>query len=213
MMLFYTPGTSSLFPHIVLREADLAFEKIKVDEHTKLMDNGGDCRTVNPLGFVPALGLDDGTVLTEGVAIVQYIADKVPAKQLAPPNGTLERAKLQSWLNFIASEMQMGCFCPLFHSTTSDAAKTMYHARLASRLATSIAICLTRNTCWGTIFRWRTPTCSLCRTGAFGQCRPYSLSSRACSPQTHWCKTGGAVGVTSGGTDLTLGPARLCTCR
>lgn len=135
MMLFYTPGTSSLFPHIVLREADLAFEKIKVDEHTKLMDNGGDYRTVNPLGFVPALGLDDGTVLTEGTAIVQYIADKVPAKQLAPPNGTLERTKLQSWLNFIASEMQMGCFCPLFHSTTSDAAKTMYHARLASRLA------------------------------------------------------------------------------
>ena len=134
MKLYYTPGTSSLFPHIVLHEAGLAFEKIKVDEHTKLMDNGRDYRTVNALGFVPALGLDDGTVLTEGAAIVQYIADQVPAKQLAPPNGTLERAKLQSWLSFIASEMQMGCFCPLFHSTTSEAAKTMYRERLASRL-------------------------------------------------------------------------------
>ena len=98
------------------------------------MDNGRDYRTVNALDFVPSLGLDDGTVLTEGAAIVQYIADQVPAKQLAPPNGTLERAKLQSWLSFIASEMQMGCFCRLFHSTTSEAAKTMYRERLASRL-------------------------------------------------------------------------------
>jgi glutathione S-transferase len=134
MKLYYTPGTSSLFPHIILHEAGLAFEKTKVDEHTKLMDNGGDYRAVNPLGFVPALELNDGTVLTEGAAIVQYIADQVPEKQLAPPNGTLERAKLQSWLNFIASEMQMGCFCPLFHSTTSETAKTMYRERLASRL-------------------------------------------------------------------------------
>jgi glutathione S-transferase len=134
MKLYYTPGTSSLFPHIILHEAGLAFEKIKVDEHTKLMDNGGDYRAVNPLGFVPALELEDGTVLTEGAAIVQYIADQVPAKQLAPPNGTPERAKLQSWLNFIASEMQMGCFCPLFYTTTSEAAKTMYRERLASRL-------------------------------------------------------------------------------
>jgi glutathione S-transferase len=134
MKLYYTPGTSSLFPHIILREAGLAFEKIKVDEHTKLMNNGGDYRAINSLGFVPALELDDGTVLTEGAAIAQYIADQVPTKQLAPPHGTLERAKLHSWLNFIASEMQMGCFCPLFHSMTSEAAKTMYRERLASRL-------------------------------------------------------------------------------
>jgi glutathione S-transferase len=70
------------------------------------MDNGGDYRMVNPLGFVPALELDDGTVLTEGAAIVQYIADQVPATQLAPPNGTLARSKFQSWLNFIASEVR-----------------------------------------------------------------------------------------------------------
>lgn len=99
----------------MLHEADLAFEKIKVDEHTKVMDSGEDYRTINPLGFVPALELDDGTVPTVGTAIVQYIADQVPARHLALPNGILERAKLQSWLNFIASEIQMGCFCPLFH--------------------------------------------------------------------------------------------------
>ena len=135
MKLFYTPGTSSLFPHIVLYEAGLLFEKVKVDEHTKLTDNGVDYRTINPLGFVPALQLDDGTVITESAAIVQYIADQVPAKRLAPPNGTLDRTKLQSWLNFIVSEIQVGCFCPLFHAMTSSAAKTMYRERLASRVA------------------------------------------------------------------------------
>jgi glutathione S-transferase len=81
MRLFYTPATSSLFPHIVLNEAGLTFEKTKVDEHTKLMETGEDYRTINPLGFVPALRLDDGTVLTEGTAIVQYIADQVPTKE------------------------------------------------------------------------------------------------------------------------------------
>lgn len=135
MKLYYTPGTSSLFPHIVLREAGIAFTRIRVDEHTKLMDDGGDYRTVNPLGFVPALELEDGTVLTEGAAIVQYIADQAPEKGLAPPNGTLARTKLQSWLNFIASEIQVGCFCPLFHATTSAVARTMYRERLAYRLA------------------------------------------------------------------------------
>jgi glutathione S-transferase len=134
MKLYYTPGTSSLFPHIVLHEAALPFEKIKVDEHSKLMEDGGNYRSVNPLSFVPALELDDRTVLTEGAAIAQYIADQAPARQLAPPNGTLARTKLQSWLNFIASEVQMGCFCPLFHASTSEPAKTMYRERLATRL-------------------------------------------------------------------------------
>ena len=134
MKLFYSPSTSSLLPHIVLNESALAFEKIRVDEHTKVMENGGDYRTVNPLGYVPALQLDDGTVLTEAAAIAQYIADRVPAKKLAPPNGTLDRAKLQSWLNFISAEMQLGCFCPLFHPQIPDSAKSIFHERLASRL-------------------------------------------------------------------------------
>jgi glutathione S-transferase len=135
MRLFYTRGTSSLFPHIVLNEAGLAFGRIEVDEHSKVTESGGDYRKINPLGYVPALELDDGTILTEGVAIAQYIADQVPEKRLAPPCGTLERVKLQSWLNFIASEVQMGCFCPLFHPTTSEPANAMYRERLAVRLS------------------------------------------------------------------------------
>jgi glutathione S-transferase len=134
MKLYCIPGASSLFPHITLRETGLAFELIKVDEHTKLTERGKDYREVNPLGFVPALVLADGTVLTESAAISQYIADQAPAKQLAPPNGTLARTKLQSWLNFIATEVQMGCFCQLFHPATSEDAKAIHRERLGTRL-------------------------------------------------------------------------------
>jgi glutathione S-transferase len=87
------------------------------------------------LGYVPALQLDDGAVLTETVAIAQYVCDRVPAKNLAPPNGTFERAKHQSWLNFISSELQLGCFCPLFDREISDAVKGTFRRRLDSRLA------------------------------------------------------------------------------
>ena len=135
MKLYYTPGTSSLFPHIILREAGIEFELIRVDEHTKLTEDGTDYRAINPPGFVPALELADGTTLTEGVAIAQYIADQVPAKALAPPNGTLARAKLQSWLNFIATEVQMGCFCQLFHPNVAELQKVMHRERLGTRLA------------------------------------------------------------------------------
>jgi glutathione S-transferase len=134
MKLYYIPGASSLFPHITLREAGLAFELIKVDEHTKVTEQGENYRVVNPLGFVPALMLADGTVLTESPAIAQYIADQAPAKQLAPLNGTLERTKLQSWLNFIATEVQMGGFCQLFHPAASESIKGMHRERLAIRL-------------------------------------------------------------------------------
>jgi glutathione S-transferase len=135
MKLYYTPGTSSLFPHIVLREAALEFDLVKVDEHTKLTKDGRNYLAINPLGFVPALELADGTTLTEGVAISQYIADQVPAKALAPPNGTLPRTKLQSWLNFIATEVQMGCFCQIFHPGTSETEKAIHRERLRTRLA------------------------------------------------------------------------------
>jgi glutathione S-transferase len=134
MKLYCIPGASSLFPHIILREAGLEFELIKVDEHTKLTEHGKDYREVNALGFVPALVLADGTVLTESAAISQYIADQAPAKQLAPPDGTLARTKLQSWLNFIATEVQMGCFCQLFHPAESETMKAMHRERLRTRL-------------------------------------------------------------------------------
>ena len=135
MKLYYLPGASSLFPHIVLVEAGLAFDAVKVDEHTKAIEGAGDYRSINPLGYVPALQLEDGTVLTETVAIAQYVCDRVPAKTLAPPNGTFERAKLQSWLNFISSELQLGCFCPLFDRKIPDAVKVTFRRRLDSRLA------------------------------------------------------------------------------
>jgi glutathione S-transferase len=212
MKLYYTPGTSSLFPHIVLHEAGLAFEKIKVDEHTKLMDNGADYRTVNSLGYVPALELDDGTVLTEGTAIVQYIADQVPAKQLAPPNGTLERAKLQSWLTFIATEIQMGCFCPLFHPTTSDAAKTMYRKRLASRLSGVDRHLSQQQYMLGERFSLADAYLLVVLNWA----RPLDIDlspACTCAPQTRCCTTRSAGSLASRGPDPRSLRGKLCFLR
>jgi glutathione S-transferase len=135
MRLYYVPGSSSLSSHIVLIESGLPFEKVKTDEHTKIMEGGGDYKTVNPLGYVPSLQLDDGTLLTEAPAIVQFIADTVPAKKLAPPNGTLERTKLQSWLNFFSSELHKGGFSPLFYGGMPEEAKKIFRQRLLTRFA------------------------------------------------------------------------------
>lgn len=105
MKLYYAPGACSLSPHIALCEAGLPFELVKVDLGTKKTASGEDFRTINPNGYVPALQLNDGTVLTEGPAIVQYIADLMPDKHLAPTNGSIARYQLQSQLNFIATEL------------------------------------------------------------------------------------------------------------
>ena len=133
MKLFYAPGSSSLLPHIVLYEAALPFTAIKVDEHSKVIAGGGDYRKVNPLGYVPALVLEDGTLITEGAVIVQYIADQAPARRLAPVNGTIERVKLQSWLNFFSSEMHKGGFSPLFYKGISEDSKDVFRRRLIAR--------------------------------------------------------------------------------
>src|SRR5262245_59980137 len=135
MQLFYASGSSSLLPHIVLLEAGLPFTAIKIDEHTKVISGGGDYRSVNPLGYVPALVLDEGTLLTEGAAIVQYIADLVPEKKLTPPNGTIERVKLQAWLNFFASEMHKGGFSPLFYKGVPEEGRDVFRARLKARFS------------------------------------------------------------------------------
>lgn len=135
MKLFYAPGSSSLLPRIALLEAGLPFAAVRIDEHTKVIDGGGDYRTVNPLGYVPALLLDDGTLLTEGPSIVQWIADRVPSKRLAPPNGTIERTKLQAWLNFFSSEMHKGAFGPLFYKGISEESKVVFRRRLEARYA------------------------------------------------------------------------------
>src|SRR5262245_19045603 len=134
MRLYYAPGACSLSPHIVLNESGLAFEKVKTDTKTKALEGGGDYRTINPLGYVPLLELDDGTRLTEGPAIVQYIADRVPEKKLAPANGTAERTRLQQWLNFISSELHKS-FSPLFNPAMPEEAKVIFRDRLATRFA------------------------------------------------------------------------------
>ena len=118
MKLFYSPGACSLSPHIVLREAGLDYKLEKVDLKTNKTETGTDFTTINPKGYVPALRLLNGEVLTEGPAIVQYLADQVPETGLAPPNGTFDRARLQEWLNFISTELHKQ-FSPLFRPTTT----------------------------------------------------------------------------------------------
>lgn len=133
MKLYYTPGACSLSPHIALREAGLNFDLVKVDLGSKETSEGGDYRKVNPKGYVPALTLDNGQTLTEGPAIVQWIADQRPSMGLAPANGTFERYKLQEWLNFITSEMHKS-FGSLFNKALPDEAKKMTKDRIATRL-------------------------------------------------------------------------------
>ncbi len=118
MKLYFSPGACSLSPHIALREADLPFDLIRVDLRAKKTSDGGDFLAVNPDGYVPVLGLDDGSVLIEGPAIVQYIADLAPQRNLAPANGTVARYRLQSALNFISTELHKS-FSPLFSKTAS----------------------------------------------------------------------------------------------
>lgn len=133
MKLYYSPGACSLSPHIVLCEAGLAHELIKVDLKTKKTEFGDDFTAINPKGYVPTLALDDGEVLTEGPAIVQYLADRAPAAGLAPSAGTLARVRLQEWLNFIASELHKG-FSPLFRNPPAEWQETV-RAGLAARFA------------------------------------------------------------------------------
>ena len=133
MKLYYSPGACSLSPHIVLKESGLPFEAIAAPTKTHKLADGTDYYSINPLGYVPYLVLDDGRTLHEGPAIVQFIADQVPDKQLAPANGSWERYKLQEWLNTIGTELHKG-FSPLFTPNMPDAAKEMFKTRLVSRL-------------------------------------------------------------------------------
>ncbi|MHB1248555.1 MAG: glutathione transferase GstA [Polaromonas sp.] len=133
MKLYYSPGACSLSPHITLHESGLKFEHVLAPTKSHKLEDGTDYYTINPLGYVPLLELDDGTRLTEGPAIVQYIADQAPDKQLAPANGTVARAQLQGWLNFIATELHKG-FSPLFNPATPADYKAGVIDRLLSRL-------------------------------------------------------------------------------
>jgi glutathione S-transferase len=133
MKLYYSPAACSLSPHIALYEAGLTFEAVLASTKTHKLADGTDYYGINPLGYVPLLELDDGTRLTEGAAIVQYIADQVPEKKLAPANGTIERYKLQSLLNFISTEVHKG-FGLLFKPGMPTEAQQMAKDGLASRL-------------------------------------------------------------------------------
>jgi glutathione S-transferase len=113
MKLYYAPGACSLSPHIVATEAGIPLELVKVDTKTKTIQQDGDFWAVNPKGYVPALELDNGEVLTEGPAIVQYLADQKPALRLAPENGSFERTRVQEVLNYITSEIHKS-YSPLF---------------------------------------------------------------------------------------------------
>lgn len=133
MKLYFSPGACSLSPHIVLREAGLNFDLEQVDlAAKKLKKTEADYLPINPKGQVPVLELDNGKRLTEGPAIVQYIADQKPGSGLAPAAGSFERYQLQEWLNFITSEIHKG-FSPLFRPNTPDDYKTIAKQNLAGR--------------------------------------------------------------------------------
>ena len=132
MKLYFAPGACSLSPRIALLEAGLPFTTQKVDTKTKQLDGGGDFWAINSKGYVPTLKLDNGQVLTEGPAIVQYIADQNPESGLAPKAGTMERYRLQEWLNFITSEIHKG-FSPLFDPTLSPEVKQVFKDKLGKR--------------------------------------------------------------------------------
>lgn len=133
MKLYFSPGACSLSPHIVLREGGFDFSLEKVNLRTRQTASGADYSTINPKGYVPALDLGNGELLTEGPAIVQYLADQVPERRLAPPCGTLERARVQEWLTFIGTELHKS-FSPLFNPAATDDTKEAARANLARRL-------------------------------------------------------------------------------
>ncbi|MBV8135030.1 MAG: glutathione transferase GstA [Deltaproteobacteria bacterium] len=133
MKLYYSPGACSLSPHIVVSETgtNVELEKVNLAEHKTA--SGQDYMTINPKGYVPALGLDDGSVLTEGPAIVQYLADQKPGSGLIPPAGSIDRYRVQEWLNFIGTELHKN-FGALFNKATPDAVKETTKANIAKRL-------------------------------------------------------------------------------
>jgi glutathione S-transferase len=133
MKLYYSPGACSLSPHIVLLEAGLAFEPVLASTKTHQLADGTDYYTINPKGYVPLLELDNGERLSEGPAILQYIADHAPDKKLAPAPATMERYRMQEWLNFITSELHKG-FGIIFTPPMPEEAKTLARTKVGARL-------------------------------------------------------------------------------
>lgn len=134
MKLFYSPGTCALAPHIVAKEAGMVIELVKIDLASKITEAGTNYLDVNPNGYVPALVLDDGAVLTEASVIVQYLADLAPASALMPPHTSFDRYRVQQWLAFIATELHK-TFSPFFKPGTPEATREQNRALAARRLA------------------------------------------------------------------------------
>ncbi|MGH8013252.1 MAG: glutathione transferase GstA [Candidatus Binataceae bacterium] len=134
MKLYFSPGACSLSPHIVLREAGIDAALEQVDLKSKKTKAGADFTAINPKGYVPVLTLDNGQVLTEGPAIVQYLADQKPSAELAPAAGSFERYRLQEWLNFISSELHKS-FAPLFNPAVPEDYKRIARESIARRFA------------------------------------------------------------------------------
>ncbi|HEX6017679.1 MAG TPA: glutathione transferase GstA [Burkholderiaceae bacterium] len=132
MKLYYSPGACSLSPHIVLRELGLPFEAVLASTKTHKLTDGTDYYAINPKGYVPLLELDDGQRLSEGPAIVQYLADLAPAKGLVAPAGTMARYRQMEWLNFITSEIHKS-YSPLFNPAMPEEGKVVYRKRLRGR--------------------------------------------------------------------------------
>lgn len=132
MKLYYSPGACSLSPHIALLEAGLPYDLVKVDLRAKKLENGDDYLKINPKGQVPALALDNGDLVTEGPVIVQMIADKVSAKNLAPARDSAERYKLLEWLNFVGTELHKN-FGPMFSPVLADDAKAFFKDRVMGK--------------------------------------------------------------------------------
>jgi glutathione S-transferase len=134
MKLYYSPGACSLSPHIALHESGLPFQAVLASTKTHRLPDGTDYYTINPKGYVPLLEFDDGTRLAEGPAIVQWIADQVPEKRLAPAAGTMERYRLQEWLTFIGTEIHKQV-SPLFNAAMPEEAKALFRQKILDRLA------------------------------------------------------------------------------
>ncbi len=151
MKLYYTPGACSLSPHIVVRESGAACDLIKVDLKAHKTEAGDDFYAVNPKGYIPTLRLDDGSTLTEGAAIVQYLADHAPQSGLVPKAGTRERYQAIEWLNFIATELHKQ-FSPLFNPNFAEEVKAVFRTKITGRFAWINGILATQDYLMGSSF-------------------------------------------------------------
>jgi glutathione S-transferase len=134
MKLYFSPGACALHPQIALREAGLDFEMVRVDLRAHKLQDGADFYAINPKGYVPVLELDDGTRLTEGAVIDQFVADKNPGSKILPAVGTMDRVRVQEWLHFIGTELHKQ-FGPLFNPSTPDADKEAQRTKVGGRLS------------------------------------------------------------------------------